>query len=114
MVTIPEDFPRDLHPAGLAGVQAKLAARKVGDQYVVGLTDEELAQRYDVCQDLVSQLTAYCKRKQAEQPAWSAAQVFERAKTGLLRKQGAWGVSAPEVAWIMRHVATQLGWQTTL
>ena len=114
MRTIPADFPQNPHPATLAGVQPKLAARKIDGQYVTGLTDEELAQRYDVCRDLVSQLVAYCQRKSQEHPDWTEEQVFQRMRKGLVSKQAAWDLSALEVDWILRHVAAALDWQLSV
>lgn len=50
---IPADFPRELLLGAASGVQPKVLSRRIGEQYVVGLTDEELQEHYDVCVDLV-------------------------------------------------------------
>lgn len=111
--SIPADFPRDPHPGALTGAMPKLPARKIGDAYIVGLTDEELAQRYDVCHDLVTQLVAYCQRKLGENPDWSQQQAYERTKKGLVSKQHSWNLSAREVDWILRNLIAQLEWQVS-
>ncbi len=108
---IPDDFPRDQRLGALTGVQPKLPAMKVGDTYVVGLTEEELAQRYDICLDLVRQLVAYCQRKQRENPAWTREYNVDRSRRGLVSKvkSGIWHFSDAEVTWVMKRVDELLG-----
>jgi hypothetical protein len=49
---VPEDFPREPYDTLLAGSQPKFALRSVDGKYRVGLTNEELLERYDACEDL--------------------------------------------------------------
>ena len=104
---VPTDFPRDPFPSAVSGVQPKLAARKIDGRYVVGLTDEELWGRYDVCADLVRQLIPYGKRKQCENPTWTQADVVLRLANGVRSKE--WGLSPQEIDWIVEKVADALG-----
>ena len=85
---VPSDFPRESWPTALSGVQNKLSVRLVNGQYVAGLTDEERAERFAICEDLVKQLVAYCRRKHTERPGepietlWTRVETARRAKGG--------------------------------
>lgn len=105
---IPEDFPRDPYPGALPGAQEKLLARLINGRFVVGLTEEELEERYDACIDLVKQLVPYCLRKQSENPSWTAAEVLRRVDAGLQAKK--WGQSRAEIRWTVNRLAAELGW----
>jgi len=107
-MVIPKDFPRDPHPGAVPGAQEKFLARLVDGRYVVGLTDDELKERYDVCVDLVEQLLPYCIRKQSENPTWTTADVLRRVHLGLQSKR--WGQSLAEIHWIVNRLAVRLGW----
>jgi hypothetical protein len=105
---IPADFPRDPFPGAVPGVQPKVLARKIGDQYVIGLTDEELQERYDVCVDLVQQLILYCIRKLNENPTWTQANILLKVASSI--KSKTWGLSSLEVDWVVKRLADELGW----
>lgn len=105
-MTIPEDFPRDPWPAAVSGVQPKIAARKINGQFVIGLTPEELAVRYDNCTDLVVQLTAYCARKLKADPALNVDEYLPRVQQASSTK--GWDVSPVEMAWIFSKVRQSL------
>jgi hypothetical protein len=99
---VPDDFPREVL-ASVSGAQPKLLVRKIGEEYIGGLTDEELAQRYELCRDLVDQLTAYAQRKHAEHPEWTLEVLFDRLRNGVRVKR--WGLSEAEIQWIVLRVA---------
>lgn len=105
---VPTDFPRAPFFGALPGAQAKLLARKIGDRYVVGLTEDELKERYMGCEDLVQQLMPYCQRKRDENPAWSTAEILRKVARAVHSK--AWGQSPDEIDWIVEKVASGLGW----
>lgn len=102
-LTVPPDFPRGDACGAVAGAQPKVLVRKVGDEYVAGLTDEELQERYETCVDLVQQLVPYARRKQFHDAN------AEKLKTGLQAK--GWGLSSQEIDWVMGKVAVALGWR---
>lgn len=110
-VTIPSDFPRDPHPASIPGAAEKFSARKIDGRYVVGLTDDELMERYTVCVDLVSQLVLYCQRKELEDPKRTPHSILERTGKGLESQSIEWGLSPLENRWIMDKVVAELGWK---
>lgn len=103
----PSDFPRDHALGSVSGVQPKLLVRKVGDAYVHGATAEELYARYDMCFDLVNQLTDYCTRKLKERTDWTAAELLERVRT-TVRTRSEWGLSDGEVEWVMGQLSLRL------
>lgn len=104
-MTIPDDFPLSQTIGSVPGVQSKLLIRKVDDEYVFGLTTEELQERYEVCVDLVVQLTARVERKRGEGIVTDDA--FYADTERRIAAQSArndWGLSAEEMAWIFTHV----------
>ncbi len=105
---ISTDFPRDPFPGAVPGAQPKVLARKIGDHYVVGLTDEELQERYDVCVDLVQQLIPYCIRKLDENPTWTQTNILFKVANSAQSKK--WGLSSLEVDWVVKRLADELGW----
>ena len=110
-MTIPADFPREPVIAGLTGVQPKVAARldAASGRYVTAPTEEDIQERYEVCEDIAAQLVAKCRAKRTGKYAHlSESQILERLLAQLLGT--AWG-SAEEMKWIIRSTAGQLGWQ---
>lgn len=99
-----DDFPRDPFPASLAGTQAKFAARLIDGRFVVGLTEEERAERYAMCVALVEQLIAYCRRHALEQPTRSPNELLGWVERGVRNKQAAWQLGGPEVDWIVAQM----------
>lgn len=108
--SVPDNFPRPDMISAVAGVQPKLAVRLVDEQYVAGMTDAELYERYIGCEDLAQQFADYCRRKAAEHPEWSRAFNLERAARGLASKveSGRWEFSCAEQEWVMRRCAELL------
>lgn len=103
---IPEDFPRDPRPGAVPGAQPKLLLQRVGDAFVSGWTDEELALRYDVCADLVTQLIPYARRKLEANPAWDRVELEKRMVAGVRAKR--WGLTEPEITWVVRRACEKL------
>ncbi|UCV22315.1 hypothetical protein [Ferribacterium limneticum] len=112
MILIPDDFPRETPLGSVPGIQPKIPVRLVEGRYIVGLTDEELLQRYEYCDDLVQQLVAYCRRKADEHPEWSHETTLGRMATGVARKgqSGEWDVTAEEQRWMVSQIKLLLGW----
>lgn len=102
---VPPDFPRG-DSGSVSGYQPKLALRKVDGKFVEGWSDEELYARFDACNDLVEQLTAYCRRKLAELPGATPENLFPRVRGGVEDK--GWDLTEAELDWIMAGVATRI------
>nr|WP_295784073.1 hypothetical protein [Rhodoferax sp.] len=101
-ITVPEDFPRDPFPSGLSGTQPKFSARLIDGKYVVGLTQEERAERYVGCLDLVDQLAAYVNRKQVEKPDVTLAALVDNVASRIPH-QG-WELGLSEVDWMVKQL----------
>lgn len=101
---VPDDFPRDQDLGSVTGVQPKLLVREVEGRYQSGPTDEELWVRYDACEDLASQLSAYVSRKIGTS-GLSPDVALTRAERGMRLKvdAGEWDFSQAEVAWVMQR-----------
>ena len=107
---VPEDFPRELAPGTVGGYRPKVLLRRTGDRLVSGVTDEELSDRYEACEDLARQLVSYVRRKYAENPPQSLGDALSKVETDVTKKasSGQWDVSSAEVIWIMKRVRTLL------
>lgn len=101
---IPDDFPREPMPGVVAGAQPKLLVHEMDGQYYTGLKDEELWTRYDVCEDLASQLAGYASRKMSAS-GLSLDDALGRVEKGLETKVGTsqWDFSRGEMAWLMKR-----------
>jgi hypothetical protein len=101
---VPDDFPRDQDLGSVTGVQPKLLVREVDGRYLSGLTEEQLWVRYDACEDLASQLSAYASRKIASS-GLSPDLALTRAEKGVRLKvdTGEWDFSQHEVTWVMKR-----------
>ena len=105
MDSIPDDFPLPTIGA-VPGVQPKLLVRLSDGRYIGDAVTQEAQERYQLCADLVVQLTSYAHRKQAEHPDWPRAEVQAKIASGLLRKS--WGLSNPEIHWIVVRACASL------
>ena len=103
---IPEDFPRDPGLGAVPGTQPKLLLRKVGNTFLSGPTEEELARRYDVCADLVTQLIPYARRKLEANPDWGR-EALERRLTAAIRAKP-WSFTEAEISWMVRRACEGL------
>ncbi len=101
MKDIPEDFPCGFNAATIPGTQAKFLARKIGEKYIVGPSQEELYDRWDYCEDLAQQLAARTLRKQAA-GLISDLDTFYKETEHRVRGQG-WDLSEDEVQWMMKR-----------
>lgn len=99
MKDVPEDFPRGSAASSIPGTQAKFLARKIGERYVVGLTKEELYERWDYCEDLAQQLAARTLRKRSA-GLISDLDDFYKETERRVRGQG-WNLNEDEVQWLM-------------
>ncbi|WP_310110802.1 hypothetical protein [Paraburkholderia phenoliruptrix] len=101
---MPADSPRERSLGSVTGVQPKLLVREVDGRYQSGLTAEQLWERYDACEDLAVQLSAYASPKIACS-GLSPEVALTRAEKGLGLKvdAGEWDFSQPEVAWVMKR-----------
>ncbi|WOD14194.1 hypothetical protein [Paraburkholderia kirstenboschensis] len=101
---VPDDFPRDPDLGSVTGVQPKILVRELDGRYQCGLTDEQLWVRYDACEDLAGQFSAYASRKIATS-GLSPDVALTRAEKGVRLKvdSGEWDFSQCEVAWVMKR-----------
>ena len=105
-VEVPKDFPSDPFPAAISGAQLKVAAREIDGQYVIGLTREERAGRYQVCEDMVKQVMAFTEKKHRQRPDLTIAGLLDQIDVGIRLK--GWELGATEFDWIMGLVRRQL------
>ncbi|MDR5798232.1 hypothetical protein QCE49_33065 [Caballeronia sp. LZ008] len=101
---LPADFPRTTAQGSISGAQPKLLLRKIGDTYQAGPTDDEVYDRYIVCDDLAQQLAAYASRKMTAN-AWSLQTAVSKVEAGVFKKvhSGIWDFSTAEVTWTIER-----------
>ncbi|MBN3761971.1 hypothetical protein [Burkholderia sp. Ac-20365] len=101
---VPDDFPREPDLGSVTGVQPKVLVREVDGRYQSSLSEEQLWMRYDACEDLAAQLSAYVLRKVATS-GLSPDVALTRAEKGVRLKVGSgdWDVSQAEIAWVMKR-----------
>ena len=104
---VPEDFPRDVTPAALAGAHPKLAGRLIDGKFVVGMTEEERFERWDICEDLARQLVGVAHKETSNHPENSREVTLERIRRGIEGKQ--W-TSVVETDWLMVRLRYLLEW----
>jgi hypothetical protein len=73
-----------------------------------GPTDGELFERYVVCEDLLTQLEAYCRRKLNAMPGLELAVFRTNVRQGVLNKS--WGLSMSEMDWVMSRLSGVMNW----
>jgi hypothetical protein len=106
---IPADFPIEATLSALTGAQPKLSlVEEDGKYYAVGTSPSEVAELYDICEDLAQQSVAYCTRKISEL-SLTREEVIERLLQGLYQKQ--W-VAPVHSQWIAVRTKHLLGWET--
>jgi hypothetical protein len=105
--TVPDDFPRDVTPALLAGSTPKLSGRMINGRFVVGLTAEERHIRWDMCEDLAQQLVAKTLKDAAKFPQHSHDVTLRRMRRAIERKD--W-TERVETDWLMERLRVLLGW----
>jgi len=104
---IPEDFPVTAVPSAVAGAQPKMNLVEEGGKfYAPGTSPSEVMAAFQMCDDLVSQMVAYCQRKLPTYEGNQEATV-KAALKGLLAK--GWCTDA-QCVWIMRRVVDELQW----
>lgn len=69
---------------------------------------EEIAARYEFCEDLATMLVDHARTKLWELGV-TEVDVLERIRRGLATGQS--GVSSAEAVWVIRRLAELLGWQ---
>lgn len=107
MMRAPDDFPRDAAPAALAGAQPKLAARMINGRFVVGLTEEERMERWQICEDLAQQLVMPARKDAAKYPQNSHDVVLQRIWEAIAGKDRC---SVVEMNWIIARLRELLRW----
>lgn len=98
---IPDDFPCGPNVGAVPGAQPKLLLRKIGDAYISGWTDQERAERYQVCSDLVAQLVPYARRKLKTNPTWDVSDFSRDLAAGIRAKP--WGLTEVEIDWVVQR-----------
>jgi hypothetical protein len=104
---IPGDFPIEPAFAAIGGAQPKInLMQENGTFYAPGTSPSEVARAFDLCDDLVPQIAAYCERK-LEAFGGDRAATLRAVYQGLLNKR--W-CTAEQSKWVMRQTVQKMGW----
>ena len=105
---VPDDFPITATLSALSGSQPKMSLlEEDGKFYAPGTSPSEVLANFQVCEDLVPQMAAYCQRKL---PAFEGNRqaTLKAAFQGLLSKQ--W-CTPEQCEWVMRKATQELDWK---
>jgi len=94
-------------PASLSGAQPKLAGRLINGKFVVGQTDDERYQRWEVCEDLAQQLVAKARKGAAKYPQHSREVTLQRMRRAIEVK--GWEIVV-EADWLVERLRALLHW----
>jgi hypothetical protein len=104
---VPDDFPVGTTLSALSGAQPKMSLiEENGKFFAPGTSPSEVIAVFQMCEDLVPQMVAYCQRKL---PAFDGDRqaAVSASLQGLISKQ--W-CTAAQSEWIMRKTVQQLEW----
>ena len=90
----------------MPGAQPKLLVRKEGDRYVSERNEEERAERYAICVDMVEQLRPHAQRHHDAHPDWGRQGVRDRLHAAIRAK--GWDFTEAEIQWIVRNACLTL------
>jgi hypothetical protein len=107
MPNVPDDFPRDVTPASLSGAQPKLAGRLIAGRFVVGQTDDERHERWELCEDLAHQLVGKAQKDAGKNPHHSSEDTLQRIRRAIESK--GW-VTVVEADWLLERLRVLLNW----
>jgi hypothetical protein len=79
----------------------------IDDKFVVRLTDEELAERWTVCEDLAHQIVPKALKDAAKFPQHSHDETLRRVRRAI---DGKGWVSVIEADWLVERLRVLLGW----
>lgn len=89
-------------------MQPKLLVPSVEGKFSSPLSENVVAQRLSMCEDLVNQPAAYCARRQRTRPDWRCKDILRKTSSSM-RSKG-WGLSELKLARIRKSVAQRLEW----
>lgn len=101
---LPEDFPQASPTGAVPGAQPKLLAHELRGRLVVGQCDQDVRERYVMCEDLAHQLVAYSARKRTDNPFWSETQLRDKVAQSVRQKAFGWGLSPAEAEWVLERI----------
>ncbi|SDC53918.1 hypothetical protein SAMN05216345_102677 [Cupriavidus sp. YR651] len=102
---VPENFPRITIPAVVTGVQPKIGVRGIDGRYVVGQTEEERYERWDICEDLAQQLLQVAQKDETGHPGQAREKTLRRLRISVSQK--GW-CSEDELDWLIGRLAALL------
>lgn len=105
LTRVPADFPRGAEGA-VPGAQSKLVCRRIEGRYVVGQTDDEVAERHGACCALAATLVEYAEHKQKELPGLARSALLVKIRSRLVAK--GFDYSPAELDWVMVKVGEGL------
>lgn len=105
-MTIPDDFPRERIPAVVPGVQTKVGVVLSRGRYVLQ-TDEQRAERYDVCEGLAHQLVPKALADAVKHASHTHDETLERVHKAIAGRHWA---SPEELHWLMSRLRALLDW----
>ena len=101
--SIPGGFPQDWRTGAVSGTQMKFLARKIGGHYLVGPTQDELKERYELCRRLSAQYFRLHLHT-SEASSQGNAFVLPLPNAFVYDALQGWDLSAGERKWIVDRI----------
>lgn len=79
----------------------------IGGKFVVGQTDDERYERWDVCEDLAQQLVLKARKDAAKFPQHSREVTLRRMRRAI---EGKGWTTVVETDWLVERLRVLLGW----
>lgn len=105
----PADFPRPSPSIDGSMSSPAVALRRADGQHTDRLTDDELYERYELCDGMAQHVTDYCRRKLAMNPRLRVHTLLRRLKRGVLAL--GWDMRVSELDWVINRVEFSLAQQ---
>lgn len=104
-VKAPEDFPREPALGSISGVQPKLLVVKVDDQFIPEVDEQQICRRWQVCEDLVQQLTVKTVKRMREGRIADLDDYVKKLQQWLEAQEWeGWKVTSPEAQWMRDRI----------
>lgn len=101
----PADFPRQTEVGSVSGAQPKLLVVKVNGEFRPDVDEEEIYRRWQVCEDLVQQLTVKTVKRMREGRVADLDDYVNKLQQWLEAQEwDSWKVTWPEARWMRDRI----------
>lgn len=100
---VPQDFPKDFMMGSVGGAQPKLLARKIGERFVMGPTDEEFLERWSSVENAAQRLAEDTLQSMRIGEVKFLMSHYISLERNIMA--AGWDLTPKERAWLMRRIS---------